>query len=65
MIDNHSVRGIEKPIKDLDFECIACTKGKAERLPFNGTRPRAKDFLENIHVDLSGIVRTGSLDNTL
>lgn len=65
MIERDSVRGMEDIKKDTSFDCISCVKGKAERLPFSGTRPRATEFIQNIHVDLSGIVRQGSLDDTL
>lgn len=35
---------------------------KNTKIPHSGTRPRARTFLENIHVDLSGIQRCKGLD---
>lgn len=32
-------------------------------MPFSSTRPRASTFLENVHVDLSGIVRTTAMNS--
>lgn len=65
MLEHYSVRGMENIKKDTSFECIPCMKGKAERLPFSRTRPRANEFIQNVHMDLSGIVCQGSLEDTL
>lgn len=44
-------------------DCKTCSLSKNVQLPFNHSRPRAVRFLENIHVDLSGIMRSKSLSN--
>lgn len=62
MIEKESVDGI-KGVDTKPFDCISCTKSKSQSLPFSKTRPRANDFLQNIHVDLSGIVRNESLNH--
>lgn len=58
MIKQKMIEGVSE---DCDLtkpvDCIACIKSKSERPPFSHTRPRAQNKLENIHVDLSGIVR--------
>lgn len=41
-------------------KCRVCPLAKNHRLPFKGTRTRAKDHLQNVHLDLSGIFRTPS-----
>lgn len=41
--------------------CNICSLSKSEQLPYNNTRPRARKFLENVQVDLSGIVRLKGL----
>lgn len=43
--------------------CIVCAQSKGRRLPFSGTRPRATNFLQNVHVDLSGINRVKGILN--
>lgn len=43
--------------------CNVCAKSKSRKLPFSGTRPRATKFLQNVHVDLSGINRVKGLFN--
>lgn len=43
--------------------CHICSLSKATKLPFNNTQPRSKQFLENVHVDLSGIMRTKGIGN--
>lgn len=63
MIEKGSVDGIAK-ITGKPFDCISCTKSKPQSLPFSKTRPRANEFLQNIHVDLSGIVRNESVNHT-
>lgn len=43
--------------------CDTCYLAKSTKTPYNKTRPRALNFLENVHVDLSGIIRTKGLRN--
>lgn len=43
--------------------CVVCVKSKSRRLQFSGTRPRATIFLQNVHVDFSGINRVTGLSN--
>lgn len=38
--------------------CEVCALSKGQKIPHSLTRPRASCFLENVHVDLSGIFRT-------
>lgn len=63
MIDRGCVEGIEK-MGGKPFDCIPCIKSKSQSLPFLHTRPCAIDFLQNIHVDLSGIIRNESIHDT-
>lgn len=42
-------------------QCTTCVQSKSHRLPFSSTRPRATHFLQNFHVDLSGINRVKGL----
>lgn len=65
MIVRGSVRGIEHVKAAGEISCLPCIKAKSQALPSSGTRPRASSFLENVHVDLSGIVRTHTADRTL
>lgn len=62
MIDKGSVDGIAKVTGKL-FGCISCINSKSQSLPVLDTRPRATEFLQNIHVDLSDIVRNESLNH--
>lgn len=43
--------------------CPVCISSKSKRLPFSGSRPRSASFLQNVHVDLSGINRVTGLHN--
>lgn len=43
------------------INCNICHLSKSKQLPYNHTRPRAQKFLENVHVDLSGIIRHKSV----
>ena len=45
--------------------CNICLVSKASKIPSNHTRPRAKRSLENVHVDLSGIMRVKGLKNEM
>lgn len=44
-------------------KCPVCPLAKGHKLPFSSTRPRASMFLENVHVDLSGIIRSTALNH--
>lgn len=63
MCRNGSVEGLGADVAVEKCICVTCLKSKGRKLPHNHTRPRAKRFLENIHVDLSGIIRTKGLKN--
>lgn len=45
--------------------CEVCARSKGTKLPYSGTRPRVTRFLENVHVDLSGIIRSRELDHEM
>lgn len=62
MIKNGCADGLDELIGD-NKGCEVCHRSKGTKLPHNHTRPRAVNFLENVHVDVSGIIRTKSLDN--
>lgn len=47
------------------LNCKTCALSKNTQLPYNHTRPRSSRFLENVHVDLSGIMRVKGLCNEL
>ena len=47
---------------EIISRCPVCPLAKGHRLPFSSTRPRAVKFLENVHVDLSGIIRTTAMN---
>lgn len=47
------------------FHCKICSLSKNTQLPYNHSRPRAKRFLENVHTDLSGIMRVKGMSNEL
>lgn len=64
MIVKESVKGLENVSRHGDINCFPCIKAKSQSLPFSGTRPRSTYFLENVHVDLGGIIRNESLDHT-
>lgn len=51
-------------IEDFDVisRCRICPLAKNHKLPFKGHRTRSKDYLENVHLDLSGIFRTPSTE---
>lgn len=63
MIEKGSVRGLGNVSKTGTFNCLPCIKSKSQSLPLSGTRPRSVAFLQNVHVDLSGIICNNSLDN--
>lgn len=45
---------------DVINKCRICPLAKNHWLPFKGTRIRARYYLQNVHLDLSGIFRTPS-----
>lgn len=63
MVRDGSVDGIK--LDDVVESCVCdtCMKSKGSRIPHNHSRPRASRFLENVHVDISGIMRTEGLKN--
>lgn len=61
MCDHNSMEESWKGVENK-IPCVTCLKSKATQLPYNHTRPRASCFLENVHVDLSGIIRTKGLN---
>lgn len=51
-------------VDDRDMcKCETCLLSEGLKIPHNHTRSRAKRHLENLHVDLSGIMRTHGLKN--
>lgn len=62
MLKQGCAEGLENVLSDSGG-CVVCFKSKGTKLPHNHTRPRAQNFLENVHVDVSGIIRTKSLGN--
>lgn len=47
---------------DVINKCHICPLAKNHKLPFKGHRTRLNDYLENVHLDLSGIFRTPSTE---
>lgn len=62
MGSNECVDGLEHKTLQ-NGKCEICLLSKSKQLPYNHTRPRSQKFLENVHVDLSGIVRVKGLRN--
>lgn len=64
MLAKGSVEGLEKvgliPL-DLEMHCNTCDLAKSHRIPHNFPHLRSTHVLENIHLDLSGIICTPSL----
>ncbi|POW05442.1 hypothetical protein PSTT_09661 [Puccinia striiformis] len=50
------------PQEKID-DCDTCKLSKATRLPFSGTRPKSCKPLDNLHIDLSGIIRIPCIYN--
>jgi transposase InsO family protein len=46
-----------------DNPCDTCQLSKSTKLPFSGTKPYTRNPLDNIHIDLSGIIRTSCIFN--
>lgn len=55
MCHHESVDGMKGSLGTVK-NCYICSLTKNTQLPYNHSRPRATRFLENIHVDLSGIM---------
>lgn len=47
----------------LPPDCVSCMKSKGQRLTFKHNRPRAIHKLENVHVDLRGIIRNTTVND--
>lgn len=62
MMKHGSLDGVITKSEDVDG-CDICPIAKNTKLPFNHTRPRASQFLENVHTDISGINRVKGLGN--
>ncbi|KAI7962772.1 hypothetical protein MJO28_000866 [Puccinia striiformis f. sp. tritici] len=43
--------------------CDTCKLSKSTRLPFTGTRPKSCNPIDNLHIDLSGIIRIPGIFN--
>lgn len=52
-------------VEIVNENCDVCMLSKGTKIPHSGTRPRAFRFLENVHVDLSGIIRTKGINNEI
>lgn len=52
--------GVQLSDFDVVSRCRICPLAKNHCLPFKSTRTRAVDYLQNVHLDLSGIFRTPS-----
>lgn len=62
MLKHNSVDGLtDEEIKNCD--CEVCLLSKGAKIPHNHSRPCAVRHSENVHVDLSGIMRTKGLKN--
>lgn len=48
---------------EIVSKCPVCPLAKGHHLPFSSTRPRSINLLENVHVNLSGIIRTTALNH--
>lgn len=54
--------GVKTEDFDVINKCRICPLAKNHKLPFKGHRTRSKDYLENVHLDLSGIFQTPSTE---
>lgn len=54
--------GMSKSMTSELSLCESCLKGKQTRLPFDGTRPRAKRPLQLVHSDICGPVNVETYD---
>lgn len=62
MVKNDCADGLEEMVGE-NSSCKVCHRSKGTKLPHNHTRPWAHRYLENVPVDVSGIVRTKGLGN--
>lgn len=62
MRKHESMDGLELAEDRVD-QCEVCSKSKNTKIPHNHTRPRSSRFLENVHVDISGINSVKGLGN--
>lgn len=65
MKQHDSVFGMSKSESLIPVNCDICPLSKNTKLPHSSTRPRSSRFLDNVHVDLSGINRTKGLDQEM
>lgn len=65
MKSRSSVDGLDDLVVNQNVKCDICPLSKNTKTPHSGTRPRARRFLENVHVDLSGINRCRGLDQEM
>lgn len=64
MCKHKSVEGLPEDVRLLkDYD--VCSLSKNTKIPHASTRPRALRHLENVHIDLSGIIRVKGLKNEL
>lgn len=64
MCKHGSVERIQGDLTQLK-DCSICSLSKNTKVPHSSTRPRAIRHLENVHVDISGIIRTKGLKNEM
>lgn len=65
MMGKHgSVDGLSENLPAV-VDCETCSLSKNHKIPHSSTRPRASSHLKNVHVDLSGIIRTKGLSNEM
>lgn len=62
MIKHGSLDGVVTKPENV-IGCDICPVSKNTKLPFNHSRPRALNFLENVHTDISGINQVKGLGN--
>lgn len=47
------------------MDCETCSLSKNHKIPHSSTRPRATRHLENVHFDISGIIRVRGLNHEM
>lgn len=65
MKKKESVLGFQAVDLNDQEKCTICPLSKNTKISHSHTRPRAQRFLENVHVDLSGINRCKGLDSEM
>lgn len=65
MKSKESVVGLDDVGTEGIGKCTICPLSKSTKIPHSSTRPRALRFLENVHVDLSGINRCKGLNQEM